>query len=227
SSSWGSTEMGLLDGNYGGGLLDPNTASLLGMAAGMGQASGPSRLPISMGQVMGSGIQGMMSGQRSALESNLLAQEAQKNQLGNAMLAQRYGMMQNAINGTGSFGGAPSPAAGNSGGLLSGNMASPSMISDISQPTNSGNIPGNTMRKALIADALVPGSGKEIISADPAVVGPKAAAEAQAQAPYKAAVALLERAGYVHNIGPNERGVTGFQALEADPVFRQIMGQAG
>src|SRR6185312_6015534 len=128
--------MGILDGNYGGGLLDPNTASLLGMAAGIGQASGPSRLPISMGQVMGSGIQGMLSGQRSALESNLLAQEAQKNQLGNAIMAQQLGLTQDALHGTGFFGGGQSPAqqggAGQSAatpadGSVSSAMPSPSM----------------------------------------------------------------------------------------------------
>src|ERR1700720_2523969 len=102
--------MGLLDGNYGG---------LLGLAAGFGQASGPSRLPIPMGQVMGSGIQGMLSGQQEALKSNLYAQEAQKNQLGNQIMIAR--MRDVAARHPEWFGGAP--AAGSApapeGGLLS------------------------------------------------------------------------------------------------------------
>src|SRR6185312_1078515 len=106
--------MGILDGNYGGGLLDPNTASLLGMAAGMGQASGPSRLPIPMGQVMAGGIQGLLSGQQDALRANLANQQLQTGNLNLNMLKQRYQLMQDAMSGTGAFaggaGGGTSPA---------------------------------------------------------------------------------------------------------------------
>jgi len=91
--------MPLLDGSYsggysapangGGGLLgspssllggsnfsmgmDPRTMGLLGLAAGMGAASAPSRLPVTLGQVFSGGAQGLLSGNRAALQNQLLA----------------------------------------------------------------------------------------------------------------------------------------------------------
>lgn len=116
--------MGILDGSaYGGGLLDPNTAALLGFAGGVGQASGPSRLPISMGQVMAGGIQGAMSGQQESLKSNLYAQEAQKNQIANAVTMAR--MSDVASRHPEWFGRPANAAPAQGGGLLSGGGGQP------------------------------------------------------------------------------------------------------
>lgn len=57
----------------GGGLMslfaNPQTAGLLGMAGGLLQASGPSRIPVSMGQAMGMGLQGMQQGAANAMNT--------------------------------------------------------------------------------------------------------------------------------------------------------------
>lgn len=64
--------MGFFDGDpmQGGGLMgmfaNPNTAGLLGMAGGLLSASGPSRMPVSMGQALGAGFQGMQQGAQNA-----------------------------------------------------------------------------------------------------------------------------------------------------------------
>lgn len=56
------------DGGFMGMLANPQTAGMLGMAGGLLQASGPSRLPISNGQAMGLGLQGMGQGFNNALQ---------------------------------------------------------------------------------------------------------------------------------------------------------------
>jgi len=59
----------LFDGN---GLMNlyanPQTAGMLGMAQGLLAASGPSRLPVSMGQAFGSGLQGAQQGFDNSLQ---------------------------------------------------------------------------------------------------------------------------------------------------------------
>jgi hypothetical protein len=62
---------GLSDPSQGGlmGMFaNPQTAGLLGMAGGLLSASGPSRLPISTGQALGAGLQGMGAGFNNALQ---------------------------------------------------------------------------------------------------------------------------------------------------------------
>lgn len=64
---------GLFDGDPTGGLMaafaNPQTAGLLGMAGGLLQAAGPSRIPISMGQALGAGLQGMGQGVGNAFQT--------------------------------------------------------------------------------------------------------------------------------------------------------------
>lgn len=52
-----------------GMLANPQTAGLLGMAGGLLQAAGPSRLPVTMGQAMGAGLQGMGQGVGNAFQT--------------------------------------------------------------------------------------------------------------------------------------------------------------
>lgn len=67
---WLSPTAGADQGNMGlmGMLANPQTAGLLGMAGGLLQASGPSRLPVSNGMALGSGLQGMQQNMGNALQ---------------------------------------------------------------------------------------------------------------------------------------------------------------
>lgn len=71
--------MGLLDGLN---MNDPQTMGLLGAAAQMLQASGPSLMPHSFGQVMGAGLGGYQQGQQQGLDR-------QKEKMQMDMLAQQ------------------------------------------------------------------------------------------------------------------------------------------
>jgi len=79
--------MALFDGSGdpSGGLMgmfaNPQTAGLLGMAGGLLSAAGPSRLPISTGQALGAGFQGLQQG------------------VGNAVANQRQLLQMNAMQG--------------------------------------------------------------------------------------------------------------------------------
>lgn len=59
----------------GGGLMgmfaNPQTAGLLGLAGGLLQASGPTRLPVSNGQALGMGLAGMGQGFNNALQMQM------------------------------------------------------------------------------------------------------------------------------------------------------------
>lgn len=52
-----------------GFLTNPQTAGLLGMAGGLLQASGPTRLPVSNGQAFGMGLQGLQEGIGNAIQN--------------------------------------------------------------------------------------------------------------------------------------------------------------
>lgn len=67
---------GLMDlfnggGAPSGGLMgvyaNPNTAAMLGLGQGLLQASAPSRIPVSMGQALGAGVQGLGQGAANAI----------------------------------------------------------------------------------------------------------------------------------------------------------------
>lgn len=72
--------MGLLDGV----MSDPSQMGLMGMAQGLLAASGPSRLPVSMGQAMGQGLQGAQQGYVGGLglQKQLLQMRAMQGLLG-------------------------------------------------------------------------------------------------------------------------------------------------
>ena len=76
-----------MDPNSGGLMgmyANPNTAGMLGMAQGLLAASGPSRLPVTMGQAMGSGMQGAEQGfgQSLGMQQNLLRMRAMQGLMG-------------------------------------------------------------------------------------------------------------------------------------------------
>lgn len=74
-----------------GGMMglyaNPQTAALLGMGQGLLQASGPSRVPVSMGQAMGSGLQGLQQGAGNslALQQQMLKMRAMQGLMGGDM----------------------------------------------------------------------------------------------------------------------------------------------
>src|ERR1044072_7593807 len=69
--------MGLFDGvgDASGGLMgmyaNPQIAGLLGMSQGLLSASGPSRIPVSMGQALGAGMGGMQQNAGNALQMQM------------------------------------------------------------------------------------------------------------------------------------------------------------
>lgn len=67
-----------------GGLLDnqdPKTLGLLGLAQGLLQASGPSRTPVSFGQALGGGLQGMQQAREEALKNQLMQAQIKKSSM--------------------------------------------------------------------------------------------------------------------------------------------------
>jgi len=66
--------MGILDG-LNNGLVDPSNAGLLGMAQGLLASSGPSRMPVSLGQGLALGLQDARTAEQSALRNRLLSQQ--------------------------------------------------------------------------------------------------------------------------------------------------------
>ncbi|MFM0263332.1 transglycosylase SLT domain-containing protein [Paraburkholderia sediminicola] len=81
--------MGLFDGSGdNGGLMgmyaNPQMAGLMGMSQGLLSAAGPSRIPVSMGQAMGAGMQGMQQNAGNALQmqQQLLRMQAMQGLMG-------------------------------------------------------------------------------------------------------------------------------------------------
>lgn len=185
---------------------------LYAMGAAYGANSGASHLPITTGQVLGSGV-GALANSNAQFDSSIPQQatgpyQVQNAGLQNAQLIQRVKLMQDAMSGTGAFAGqgqfptqqppVPPQAAGQGqppspqqpGGPLSPQapgqaplagsptMASAGLLSGNGGPTSPGAPPmpqqppaqagamggsPDLYRKALISEALVPGSGKSII----------------------------------------------------------------
>jgi hypothetical protein len=88
--------MALFDGSgdMGGGLMgmfaNPQTSGLLGMAGGLLSAAGPSRLPISTGQALGAGFQGLQQGVGNAVanQRQMLQLQAMQGLMGGPQQAQ-------------------------------------------------------------------------------------------------------------------------------------------
>lgn len=79
--------MGLLDM-----LANPQTAGVLGLAQGLLGASGPSRMPVSVGQGLGAGMGGMQEGVRNAYQ-------LQQANMQNALMRARMPFILGALNG--------------------------------------------------------------------------------------------------------------------------------
>lgn len=136
--------MGLFDGTTDptGGLMgmfaNPQTAGLLGMAGGLLQASGPSRIPVSMGQAMGAGLQGMGQGVGNAFQTQqqLLRMRAMQGLMGAAQPQQSAQPDPSLAQGAPVYGAANSgPMSGLSAGL---GGAAPQMPIPQASPAASG-----------------------------------------------------------------------------------------
>lgn len=91
-------------GGFGGGLMGGGMMGPLAAAAGMLNASGPSRMPVGMGQVMGQGLMGMLQGNQ--LDQQQALQQQQHESL------QRIGQQLGQAPGSGRMGiTAPPPSA--------------------------------------------------------------------------------------------------------------------
>lgn len=122
--------MGLLDGF---GMDDPQTMGLLSAAGNMMAASGPSRMPVSAGQVLNAGLQGGIAGYKGTMDR---AHEEQALQLQNAQLLQalRQGQITQAVyqkvlerinGGGGAPGASGTPVGGMPGGQSGGSLSVP------------------------------------------------------------------------------------------------------
>jgi hypothetical protein len=114
--------MALFDGGGDGGLMgmyaNPQMAGLLGMSQGLLSAAGPSRIPVSMGQALGAGMQGMQqnAGNAYGLQKQLLQMQAMQGLMGGPV-AQPSGAQGSPVMGAANTG----PMSGLSAGM--GSMA--------------------------------------------------------------------------------------------------------
>ncbi|WP_321951870.1 hypothetical protein [Paraburkholderia bannensis] len=103
-----------------GMLANPQTAGLLGMAGGLLQASGPSRLPVTNGIALGSGLQGMQQGIGNAMQNQraMLTMQAMQGLMGNPAASQSAPSQQSGapagapVSGTANTGPMSGPSAG-------------------------------------------------------------------------------------------------------------------
>lgn len=85
--------MGLLDS-----FTDPTTMGLLSAGAALADASGPSRMPVSLAQVLGKGVTGGMAGYRQGIADQMQIMQMQQQMRRNAMINNLLGQYTN--NGT-------------------------------------------------------------------------------------------------------------------------------
>lgn len=118
---------------------NPQTQGLLGAAAAILQASGPSLRPVSFGQVLGAGIQGLQQGQQDALQrmsaqqqSQLLGlkiKDAESDVVNQQLLRERQKRIAQRLTG-----GAQAPALGDQDGSMASAMPSGAMSPKLGGP---------------------------------------------------------------------------------------------
>lgn len=171
---------GVPQGGIMGLLSNPNTASLLGMAGGLLQASGPSRMPVSNGQALGMGLSGMGEGFNNALQMQrgLMQMRMMQGLMGDqggggapgstapASASQPMAPVGGSANvgplsglSAGMGGMAPTPAAS----AAAASAAYPSVAP--SGPMIGEKSPDQLMRQGMQWNMVFPGSGNAMISA--------------------------------------------------------------
>lgn len=149
-------------GMLGGFLDDPNTMSMLGLLAGVAKASGPSRLPVGLGQVLGSGLQGMAEFGGQAQQHQLLNQEIQKGNLSNAMALWQLQLKKSLFDQAGF----PSPALPTLPGQSQPSAASPDMTGAQAFPSGGNSMGGQPALQSMLAgnpQAPAPQGGQSMI----------------------------------------------------------------
>lgn len=150
----------------GGGLMgmftNPQTAGLLGMAQGLLAASAPSRLPVTNGMALGSGMQGLQQGYGNALQMQrqMIGMQALNSMLGGGAPGQSLPQAQPMppVTGPANVAGLSGPSAG------MGSFAPPTPISQApaspSGPGIYGKTPQQLFQQGMMMNvAGIPGGG--------------------------------------------------------------------
>lgn len=157
-------------GAYLGNLIDPASVQqfmaaraqqgLLGMGAGMGAAMVPSRLPVLTGQVVGSGIQGLLGAQgalsKQALEGAQTAgqvADSQYKKVESGVLVQNLLNQQNYLKTLsdyyGNGGASPSSSSDLTSGTIGNNMVAGNMVAPVGKISASGAETGTKVAAVL------------------------------------------------------------------------------
>lgn len=161
-------------------MQDPDQQGLLGAAAGLLNASGPSRMPVSLGQVLGAGLQGGVQGYKSAqdqkraqtaldLQNAQLAQALRQGQINSELYGRLLGGLQGGGQGNPQDPGAQS-APQQAGGNPVPAIGQPSQTGGQSASQQAG---GGTNNFGLSANGILGGMlagpgelGKAIVAAN-------------------------------------------------------------
>lgn len=115
--------------------------SLLGLAAGLGQAAMPSRMPIPTGAALGMGAAGMMQAQQAAMQQRLQQQQLQaaqmQNQFNASLLPAKIDAAHSLFGSPAGSGGGVPGAIGGAGGGAGGGQMQP-MGNGASNPADAG-----------------------------------------------------------------------------------------
>ncbi|MDE2468300.1 MAG: hypothetical protein KGL35_06050, partial [Bradyrhizobium sp.] len=196
--------MGLLDS-----VLNPNVLGLMGLAQGLGQASAPSRMPVPMGVAAAQGMQGLLGGVNTGLQT--------------AMMLQRMKLLQGLDDGSGQASpqasqaalatGASVPNQGNQAAMFSGGTApagpGPTKFNESLLPAASAATGGNSLgmtpqqmfKRGYTMSLLgIPGGGDLMGMAakyDPATLDSMKLAAVTGQNPADVAGAELRKQTYI------------------------------
>jgi hypothetical protein len=154
-----------------GMFANPQTAGLLGMAGGLMQAAGASRLPVTNGQALGAGFQGMQQGAGNALQMQMqmAKMQSQLNPFGVGFggpaqpqsAANPAGPVGSPVIGAANTGPMSGPSAGM--GLMAGAGSPPVNPNDVAQPSAPPNglsmFGGHTPQEVMLAGARLAAFG--------------------------------------------------------------------
>jgi hypothetical protein len=170
-------------GGMMGMLANPQTAGMLGMSQGLLNASGPSRIPVTMGQAMGAGLGGMQQdvGNAYQLQRQMMMMQAMNNALGGGQQpggqqapapqvapapavagGANSGPMSGLMAGMGSMAPTPQSAASSAQGAY---PAAPSASANDPVIPGTGMTASQMMQKGQAWNLISPGSGTPYIEA--------------------------------------------------------------
>lgn len=130
-------------------LADPNSASTLGLAQGLLASAGASRLPITMGQALSTGIGGMQQARGTALQQQGMGLNNAAQAYNLQMQKLRMDMMQQAFGRIANEGGSQPSAV--SSVLAAGATAAPNTVNADGSQTNNGGVGPTNANASLLA----------------------------------------------------------------------------